>query len=88
MLSPVLLERLRAWWRLGHAQGKILPGGWRLLCAGPPLQLGCTVQERPSLTRQRSPEDIARRIDHGHKQQHRAQHCCRLWHLEQAHVEH
>ena len=29
MLSPVLLERLRAWLRLGHAQGKILPGGWR-----------------------------------------------------------
>jgi site-specific recombinase XerD len=28
MLSPVLLERLRAWWRVGHAQGKILPGGW------------------------------------------------------------
>jgi integrase/recombinase XerD len=28
MLSPVLLERLRAWWRLGHAQGKILPDGW------------------------------------------------------------
>ena len=28
MLSPVLLERLRAWWRLGHAQGKILPSGW------------------------------------------------------------
>lgn len=28
LLSPVLLERLRAWWRLGHAQGKILPGGW------------------------------------------------------------
>lgn len=28
MLSPVLLERLRAWWRLGRAQGKILPGGW------------------------------------------------------------
>ena len=28
MLSPVLLERLRVWWRLGHAQGKILPGGW------------------------------------------------------------
>jgi site-specific recombinase XerD len=28
MLSPVLLKRLRAWWRLGHAQGKILPGGW------------------------------------------------------------
>jgi integrase/recombinase XerD len=28
MLSPVLLERLRAWWRVGHAQGKVLPGGW------------------------------------------------------------
>jgi site-specific recombinase XerD len=28
MLSPVLLERLRAWWRIGHAQGKVLPGGW------------------------------------------------------------
>jgi integrase/recombinase XerD len=28
MLSPVLLERLRAWWRYAHAQGKMLPGGW------------------------------------------------------------
>jgi len=28
MLSPVLLERLRSWWRLCHAQGKMLPGGW------------------------------------------------------------
>src|SRR5262245_63499346 len=28
MLSPVLLERLRAWWRLAHAGGKILPNGW------------------------------------------------------------
>ena len=28
MLSPVLLERMRAWWRLGYAQGKILPSGW------------------------------------------------------------
>ncbi|MEO3711291.1 tyrosine-type recombinase/integrase [Roseateles flavus] len=28
MPSPVLLERLRAWWRLAHAQGKMLPGGW------------------------------------------------------------
>jgi site-specific recombinase XerD len=28
MLSPVLLERLRAWWRLAHTQGKMLPGGW------------------------------------------------------------
>jgi integrase/recombinase XerD len=28
MLPPVLLDLLRAWWRVGHAQGKILPGGW------------------------------------------------------------
>jgi len=28
MLSPVVLQRLRAWWRIGHAQGKILRGGW------------------------------------------------------------
>jgi len=28
MLSPVLLQRLRSWWRIAHAQGKILPGGW------------------------------------------------------------
>jgi site-specific recombinase XerD len=28
LLSPVLLERLRAWWRVGRAQGKLLPNGW------------------------------------------------------------
>ncbi|UUZ69436.1 site-specific integrase [Polaromonas sp. P2-4] len=28
MLSPVLLERLRVWWRVARAQGKMLPGGW------------------------------------------------------------
>jgi integrase/recombinase XerD len=28
MLSPVLLERLRARWKYAHAQGKMLPGGW------------------------------------------------------------
>lgn len=28
MLSPSLLEILRAWWRCGHAQGKMLLGGW------------------------------------------------------------
>ena len=28
MLSPSLLELLRAWWREGHAQGKMLQGGW------------------------------------------------------------
>jgi site-specific recombinase XerD len=28
MLSPVLLARLRTWWRVAHAQGKLLEGGW------------------------------------------------------------
>ena len=27
-LSPLLLERLRAWWRFAHAKGKLLDGGW------------------------------------------------------------
>jgi site-specific recombinase XerD len=28
MLSPVLLERLRVWWHVARAQGKMLDGGW------------------------------------------------------------
>jgi len=28
MLSPVLLARLRTWWRVARAQGKMLDGGW------------------------------------------------------------
>ena len=28
MLSPILLERLRYWWRAARAQGKMLDGGW------------------------------------------------------------
>jgi site-specific recombinase XerD len=28
MLAPVLLERLRAWWRAARAEGKMLAGGW------------------------------------------------------------
>ena len=28
MLSPVLLEQLRIWWRYAHAQGKMREGGW------------------------------------------------------------
>jgi integrase/recombinase XerD len=27
-LSPVMLERLRTWWRVARAQGKMLDGGW------------------------------------------------------------
>ena len=28
MLSPLLLERLRVWWRVARAQGKMFDGGW------------------------------------------------------------
>ena len=28
MLSPILLDRLRYWWRAARAQGKMLDGGW------------------------------------------------------------
>jgi integrase/recombinase XerD len=28
MLSPVLLQRLRSWWRIANRQGRMLPGGW------------------------------------------------------------
>ena len=28
MLSPILLERLRVWWRVARAQGKMLDDGW------------------------------------------------------------
>jgi site-specific recombinase XerD len=28
LLSPVLLERLRTWWRVARRQGKMLDGGW------------------------------------------------------------
>jgi integrase len=28
LLSPTLLEVLRAWWREGNARGKMLPHGW------------------------------------------------------------
>jgi integrase/recombinase XerD len=28
MLPPLLLERLRVWWRVARAQGKMLDGGW------------------------------------------------------------
>jgi site-specific recombinase XerD len=28
LLPPLLLERLRTWWRFAQAQGKVLPGGY------------------------------------------------------------
>jgi site-specific recombinase XerD len=40
MLSPILLERLRAWWRLAHAQGIMLPSGWLFPSYTPMESLG------------------------------------------------
>ena len=28
MLSPLMLERIRTWWRVANSQGKMWPGGW------------------------------------------------------------
>ncbi len=40
MLSPVLLECLRAWWRTARAQGKMLDGGWLFPGQNPVNPLG------------------------------------------------
>jgi site-specific recombinase XerD len=41
MLSPVLLERLRSWWRVARAQGKMLDGGWLFPGQNPIESLTC-----------------------------------------------
>jgi len=41
MLPPVLLERLRAWWRVARAQGKMLDGGWLFPGQNPIESLTC-----------------------------------------------
>ena len=40
MLSPILLERLRTWWRVAHAQGMMLPNGWLFPSYNPMEALG------------------------------------------------
>ena len=63
MLSPVLLERLRAWWRVGHAQGKILPGGWLFPGLDPmdPLTHAAAQPRHPR--RRRGRQDRQARVD-------------------------
>ena len=41
MLPPVLLERLRSWWRVARAQGKMLDGGWLFPGQSPIESLTC-----------------------------------------------
>jgi len=43
MLSPILLTRLRAWWRVARAQGKMFHGGW-LFPGLNPIEPLCTRQ--------------------------------------------
>ena len=40
MLSPTLLELLRAWWVHAHAHRQILPGGWLFPGQNPVNPLG------------------------------------------------
>jgi len=46
MLAPVLLERLRVWWRVARAQGKMPDGGWLSPCAR--LLVGCSFEQMMS----------------------------------------
>src|SRR5438552_3899088 len=41
MLPPILLERLRGWWRVARAQGKMLEGGWLFAGQNPIESLTC-----------------------------------------------
>jgi integrase/recombinase XerD len=41
LLPPVLLERLRGWWRVARAQGKMLDGGWLFPGQNPIESLTC-----------------------------------------------
>lgn len=59
MLSPVVLQRLRAWWRVAHAQGKMLPGGWLFPGLDPMEPLDCAAAQ---------PRRARRRRGRGHHQ--------------------
>ena len=53
MLSPVLLERLRTWWRVARAQGKMLDGGWLFPGLNPIESLSTAAQPRCARRRHR-----------------------------------
>ena len=62
MPSPVVLQRLRAWWRIGHAQGKILPGGW-LFPGLDPLEPLSTRQLNRAVHEAAAAAGIAKRVN-------------------------
>ena len=56
MLSPILLERLRVWWRVARAQGTILEGGWLFpglvpLQALSTRQLNCAIHDAATIAK-------------------------------------
>ena len=70
MLPPLLLERLRTWWRVARAQGKMLDGGWLFPGLNPidpltPRQLNRAVHAAA----------VAARIDK-RVSMHTLRHCC------------
>ena len=55
MLPPVLLERLRIWWRVARAQGKMLDGGWLFPGLNPIEPLSPVNSTGPSMPPQKRP---------------------------------
>jgi len=61
LLSPALLDLLRAWWRQGRAQRKLLPGGW-LFPGQNPVNPLSTRQLNRAFHRARTAAEIDKRV--------------------------
>ena len=59
MLPPLLLERLRTWWRVARAQGKMLDGGWLFPGKNPIESLTRGNSTGPSMPRRSRPESTS-----------------------------
>jgi len=63
MLSPLLLERVRVWWRVARAQGKMLDGGW-LFPGLNPIRPLCEFRPKLDIDSSRSWTVIPRQAGH------------------------
>jgi integrase len=68
MLPPLLLERLRTWWRVARAQGKMLDGGWLFPGMNPvdpvtPRQLNRAVHEAALAAGIDKPVSMEQKVD-------------------------
>ena len=61
MLSPLLLERLRTWWRVAHAQDNLLEGGW-LFPGQSPINPMSTRQLNRAVHAAAAEAEIAKRV--------------------------